>query len=302
MNNFRELSLIDLTESDESDIEMAGDQNQNQNEAINEQQNTDQGTLIQRVAVKVPPFWGESPDIWFVQVEAQFATANVVTDDSKFNTVVGAIESQVLNKVRNAVLNPPTGRKYDNLKEAMLKEFAESDYAKMKKLFSDLSLGDNKPSFLLNDMRRLGGTNVNDDVLKTLWIQQLPVQIRAIIATSTSTLTELATTADKIHEVSSLSSVQQVTNDTSQPSANEMLSTIQKQINQLCNAFKSFNNDGSRARSRSRRDHFQRNRSQTPSTSDQTEKKSDDFCWYHRTMGNKANKCRSPCRFRKSKN
>lgn len=301
MNNFQDLSLIDLTESDISDNDMAGDENQNG--ANNDQRNTDQGTLVQRVAVKVPPFWGESPDIWFVQVEAQFANSNIVTDDSKFNTVVGAIESQVLNKVRNAVLNPPDGRKYENLKETILKEFAESDYTKMKKLFSDLSLGDNKPSFLLNDMRRLGGTNVNDDVLKTLWIQQLPVHIRAIIATSTSALAELATTADKIHEVSSLSSVQQVNNDTPQPSANEMLSAMQKQINQLCNAFKNLNNGDSRSRSRSRRNNFQRNRNQTPSsTSGQTEKKCDDICWYHRTMGNKAEKCRSPCRFRNSKN
>lgn len=269
-----------------------------------EQQNggNQQGNLVQRVSVKVPPFWNDSPDIWFVQVESQFLNANITTDESKFNTVVGAIESKILCRVREAVLNPTAGTKYQNLKQALLKEFADSDYTKMKKLFSELSLGDNKPSFLLNEMRRLGGANVTDDVLKTLWMNQLPMHARAILATSTATLTELATTADKIIEVSSLGLVQQIKQTKPNSRTDSKLEQLEKQINQLVSSVKYLKNQDGRSRSRSKSNTFQGNRSQTPVNKKPNNDNQSDTCWYHTKYGVNARKCRSPCRLSESKN
>lgn len=271
----------------------------------------DQSNLVQRVSVKVPPFWNDSPDIWFVQVESQFSNAGITTDESKFNTVVGAIESKILSHVREAVLNPPVGTKYTNLKEKLLKEFADSDYTNMKKLFSELSLGDNKPTFLLNEMRRLGGANVTDDVLKTLWMNQLPVQARAILATSTATLTELANTADKIVEVSSLSVVQQI-EQTKSSSIDNRMSFMEKQINQLVSVVHSFKNQHGQSRSRSRSKSFQgkrnqtpnhsRSRNETPNNSRSRNENPSDLCWYHITFGNSATKCKETCRLYEAKN
>lgn len=258
-----------------------------------------QNNLVQRVSVKVPPFWRDSPDIWFAQVELQFYNANITTDDSKFNTVVRAIESKILNHVREAVLNPTVGAKYKNLKDALLKEFADSDYTKMKKLFSDLSLGDNKPTYLLNEMRRLGGANVTDDVLKTLWMNQLPMHARAILATSTATLNELATTADKIVEVSSTSMVQQV-NQNKSNSPPDKLSVMEKQINQLVNAVNFLKNQHGQSRSRSRSKSFQGKRSQTPTDTKRDNDGNPDTCWYHMKYGDDAKKCRNPCRLSKN--
>lgn len=280
MNDFFDLSLIDLTELDDTIMV---------NEGTNGQNN-----LLQRVSVKVPPFWAQGPDIWFAQVEAQFSNAKISTDDDKFNTVVGAIETTVLNRVRNAVLNPTEGTKYENLKQAMLKEFVDSDYTRMKKLFSELSLGDNKPSFLLNDMRRLGGANVSDDVLKTLWMSLLPVQIRTVLATSTATLNELATLADKVAEVSTQGIVQQI--DATQPtsSTDSRLCSMEKQINQLVSAVNFIKNQGGRSRSRSFSSDKQRQRSQTPSKNRSDNNETSDLCWYHESYGNKADNCKGP--------
>lgn len=232
--------------------------------------NNDGGnTLVQRVAVKVPPFWFNAPDIWFVQVEAQFANANITTDDSKFNTVVGAIDTEVLNKVRTAVLNPPAGRKYNNLKAMMLKEYGDSDYARMKKLFSELSLGDNKASFLLNEMRRLGGVNVGDDVLKTLWMNQ---QINS-----------------------------------TNPADGDRMAIMERQINQLVSSVNSIKNQFGRSRSRARSDRYHGQRSQTPRNSNynkapQSNTSQSDLCWYHEKFGDSAKKCKPNCPFYKPKN
>lgn len=88
-----------------------------------QQDQNNQQTLIQRVTLKIPPFWDESPEIWFAQIEAQFSTAQVTTDISRFNAVVGAIESKILTQVADAVLNPPAADKYKNFKTRILEHY-----------------------------------------------------------------------------------------------------------------------------------------------------------------------------------
>ncbi|XP_055910580.1 uncharacterized protein LOC129944945 [Eupeodes corollae] len=104
---------------------------------------------ITRVAIRIPSFWHEKPQIWFAQIEAQFKTANISKDSSKFNTIIGAIESQVLTQVSDAVLNPPSENKYENLKSLIIERFGDSEQRKIKKLLSDVDLGDKRPSQLL---------------------------------------------------------------------------------------------------------------------------------------------------------
>lgn len=79
--------------------------------------------------------------------------------------------------------------------------FSESSERKLRKLLSDISLGDRKPSILLNEMTRLGGTSVSKEMLKTLWLQHLPTQIQSVLATSNDSLENLSKMADKIAEI-----------------------------------------------------------------------------------------------------
>ena len=54
------------------------------------------GVAVHSVSVKVPPFWREHLDLWFSQIEAQFNDSNVVSDLTKFNIMVTAIENNIL--------------------------------------------------------------------------------------------------------------------------------------------------------------------------------------------------------------
>ena len=58
---------------------------------------------VNRVFVKVPPFWPEHTEIWFAQVKAQFSISGINNDISKFNTVVSGIESNVLSQICDAI-------------------------------------------------------------------------------------------------------------------------------------------------------------------------------------------------------
>jgi hypothetical protein len=39
---------------------------------------------INRVGIRVPPFWPEKPAVWFAQLEGQFALPNITQDATKF--------------------------------------------------------------------------------------------------------------------------------------------------------------------------------------------------------------------------
>lgn len=114
--------------------------------------NTEQATTVARVTIKLPPFWKLDPELWFAQIEAQFVTANVVSDATKYYYVVGTIESDILSQVADLIKQPPAHNKYQALKARLVTQFGESNDNKLKRLLHGLELGDRKPSHLLQEM------------------------------------------------------------------------------------------------------------------------------------------------------
>ncbi|XP_075163378.1 uncharacterized protein LOC142236011 [Haematobia irritans] len=101
---------------------------------------------ISRIAVKVPPFWKANPKLWFSQMESQFVTAGISQDSTKYHTLVGSIESNILNAVSHIIENPPERDLYNTLKNALLAEFQDSEEKHLQKLMENMDLGDRKPS------------------------------------------------------------------------------------------------------------------------------------------------------------
>ena len=73
---------------------------------------------ISSVSIKLPPFWTTRPEVWFCQVEAQFATCTpaITVDLTKFNHVVTALAHITAGEVEALILSPPANGKYDALK------------------------------------------------------------------------------------------------------------------------------------------------------------------------------------------
>lgn len=241
---------------------------------------------INAVRIRVPPFWKQDPQLWFFQLEAQFATSNINTQKTKFDTVVGNVESDILSKVSDIIRNPPANNCYDAIKERLISTFEVSENTKIKKLLNDLSLGDSKPSELLRTMRDLSCGKVGNELLQTLWLQRLPNNIQSILACSADALPALAIMADKIFETSEDHSIRGISS--SSETHNDLVNVIHDLRDKIEVLQKDFHKSKPRIGSKSP------NRKRSPKRSNYT----NDYCWYHRTYKHKAKKCTSPCSFK----
>ena len=58
-------------------------------------------------------------------METQFYNSDITRDKTKYNTIVGVIDSDILSCVSDIVLNPPPSKKYVTIKERLIKRFAK---------------------------------------------------------------------------------------------------------------------------------------------------------------------------------
>lgn len=259
---------------------------------------------LARVAVKIPPLWKSNISVWFVQVEANFAVAQVTNDVTKYNYLLSAIDTDTLSAVTDLILNPPQDDKYTALKDRLIKEFSDSQSQQIRKLLSELVLGDKKPSVLLRQMKELAQSSVSEDFLKTIWLERLPTHTQAILSVSSAALQELAVLADKINEIKSESAVYTVSKpvETSQSEQNAV-SKLQTQIDQLTLQISElsknvFRRSMSRGRPHYRERHYSQNRRfRSADRKQDSSDSSSGFCYYHHKFGSEAKKCREPCTF-----
>ncbi|GFT37378.1 uncharacterized protein TNCV_4285251 [Trichonephila clavipes] len=219
-------------------------------------------------------------------LEAQFTNSGISNDTTKY-IVVAALDKNVLDFVVDILLNPPPDDKYETLKNALLSRLNDTEESRLKKLLTDMKLGDRRPSDLLRQMKSLVGSSISDELIKSLWLQGLPRQTQAILSISKDSLNNIAEMA-----AYSSSEVCSVTNDNSSPKSNDSnkLEVLQADIAALTKKFDEFSRN-SRQRSKSR-ENSRRTRSKSNSSRHA-------FCWYHFKFGNNAKKCVQPCQFKR---
>ena len=59
------------------------------------------------VYIKLPTFWTDSPEVWFLQAESQFAIKHMTTFLTKFHDWVAALPQAVATRLIDLVHNPP---------------------------------------------------------------------------------------------------------------------------------------------------------------------------------------------------
>lgn len=275
-----------------SQINMAnqgeGNLNTNANHSNTNQVNQNQNAEICRVAARIPPFNPGRPDLWFTQIESQFIVAGITQEDTKYHIVVGHIDSKAVEPIADLITNPPTINKYTTLKTRLIAEFQDSDQKRLKNLIMDIELGDLRPTQLLKKMKELAGTSMTDDVVKSLWLQRLPNNVRAIVSTIPGDSSQMATVADKIFEVSDVGTISEATYDRKEKTTT--IDRMQQQIDELTKKLAKFEHRRDRSRSKE-------------NIRSKSKQREFENCWYHFRYGERATKCREPCNYKnKSEN
>ena len=278
------------------------DQRSAQQSTMQQQQNngtsaqTD-GEMSMLSRIKVPPFWKENPTIWFNQIETAFDLYHITGDTTKFRHVVLQLDQTVMPYVSDLVVTPPDKNKYQTLKDRIVMSFVETTELKLRRLLRGIDCQDDKSSAILQKIKNLSEGQCSDSILRTLFLEQLPDEIRGIVSINEQTnLSKLAQQAEKILEYSrpNFNSAYSITNTTKNAHIQEdnpsiaSISSLEAKLDALAREFEKFRKETNtvhRTRSQSRGRSQSRNQNSNVS----------DLCYFHQKFGDDAFKCRPPC-------
>ncbi|UYV65493.1 hypothetical protein LAZ67_3004513 [Cordylochernes scorpioides] len=152
---------------------------------------------INKVSIKIPPFWTDKPEIWFYQVEAQFNINAITSEETKFNYLIAQLEPKYIENDWD-IMTLDSKFKYTESKTRLLNIFKDSESVR---IISGIELGNMKPSKLLQKLISLATSDISSNLIKTLWLEKLPDSMRNILLVSDEDVTKLASMADKIMDM-----------------------------------------------------------------------------------------------------
>ena len=95
---------------------------------------------VGRITIKPPTFYRNNRQVWFRQLESQFALANITSSQTRFHHVVGALPEDV-------PINRPTDvNTYKTLKEQIVGIYQKSRQKLLEEAIGSISLDGQKPS------------------------------------------------------------------------------------------------------------------------------------------------------------
>jgi hypothetical protein len=223
---------------------------------------------VSAVAVKLPPFWVDNAEVWFLQAEAQFAIAGITSERTAFYHVLAALPQHVVVSVLDVVRAAGTAAApFTDLKTRLLGGYTQTKWARMFQLIHHPGLGDQRPSQLMDKMLALlsAGTKP-DEVFMGLFMDRLPVEMRAQLSLQDyESPRHLAAAADLIWDARGPTAAVP-------PAVNAVMRDGR-------NRSRSPSGKGGRGGGR-------RNRASTPGPG---------LCFFHRRFAEKAHRCEPPC-------
>ena len=166
------------------------------------------GRQSQRRATNLPKFriatfYASDVELWFNQIETQFALHQINDDDERYSLTCAALSGEIASDVRDVLLQPFRSNKYDSLKAILIERRGLTTPERVNKVISGEKIGNDIPSRFLWRLQKTAGLGtkavVGKAVTRQAFIRQMPASIRAHLATQpdSATLESLAVLADR---------------------------------------------------------------------------------------------------------
>ena len=88
-------------------------------------------TYVTTVATRLPSFCLTNPQIWFVQVEAQFFICGITTSKNKYEEIICALPTRYAMKSQDLLLDSPEDQPYENLKHFLIVRIVDWEREKL---------------------------------------------------------------------------------------------------------------------------------------------------------------------------
>ena len=227
--------------------------------------------FVAKVSVKLPDFWTEDPDLWFLHAEAAFRNAQITQSITKFDHIVQKLPQKIMVSVRGLIMGSAASSEtpYEDLKAKLVSSYTLSRCQKVSKLIHHPGLGDRRPTALMDAMLALLPEDEKPGCLfQGLFLERLPVEMRDhLVSRDFKNPSDMALYADSLWD------------------ARKAIPT-----DHLLAAASTSSSSPSRGRAQDRRSPSPNRRSQTPGPSN-------SWCYFHKSFGPAANNCRPPCSF-----
>ena len=249
---------------------------------------------------RIPQFLPNDPNLWFLQVESSFNVARITVEITKADTVIETLKPDVLACIKDIIsIRPRPHNLYTLIKEIIITSFSISAETHLRQLLKGESLTSGKPSFILTQLRNLNEFGCTNEIIKFIFLEQLPAHVRAILAVgAVEDLQALAQMADKIIETYQPNAFQ-ISEASINPTvfqqsaavaqAAPMADSLEPMLLQIMQRLDKLEAISSRSRAPSRSGSSQRKNSRSKS------RNSRELCYYHSKYGKKAHKCSQPC-------
>lgn len=290
------------------------------------------------IRLPMPTMSEANIDGYFLSLDFWFQASNITDDQQKYYIVMSQIPPHRLIELGNLIEEVPPAAKYAYIKNSLLNQFTDSQQRRLKRVLSEMPLGDQKPSLLYNTMARVAEGALSESALIDLWGSRLPENIHMAVAASEGTIASRLKLADAIFNSLDLrahaainevkASYPATNNDQNQPGSchPEILELVQmigaivrdnqnflKQNGPKTSARRQLQFDYAKPRETKRRlvrppppvEEEDWDTPIQPHPTPASVRRRDvsierfDRCWYHRTFGKEATTCRAPCTFQK---
>ena len=157
--------------------------------------------FVAKLAVKLPDFWTDDPDLWFLHAESAFRNSQVTQLQTKFDHVIQKLPQNIMVSVRGLIMNATSSSTpYEDLKAKLVSSYTLSRWQRINKLIHHPALGDRRPTALMDAMLALlPDDEVPGSLFLRLFLERLPIKMRDhLVANEFKTPSEMALHADKL--------------------------------------------------------------------------------------------------------